>query len=65
MPEDNFLDCIKVIAEVMARNGQTPGQWYGKCLLSYLEQFCDSDFRVVSIVYGITKTKVLTYHLRR
>ena len=65
MPEDNFLDCIKVIADVMARSGQRRGQWYGKCLLNHFVQFCDSNFREVSIVYGITKTKVLTDHLRR
>ena len=55
MPEDNFLDCVEVIAEIRARNKDTPGQWYGKCLLGYPVQF-----RVVSIVYRITKTKALT-----
>ena len=44
MPEDNFLDCIKVIAAVMARSGeQRPGEWYGECLLGYPVQFCDSN----------------------
>ena len=49
----------------MARSGQDPGQWYGKCLLSYLAKFCNSNLRAVSIVYRFTKTKVLTGHLRR
>ena len=61
MPDDNFLDCIKVIAEVMTRSGeQWSGEWYGKCLLGYPVQFCDSNFGAISIVYRITKTKVLT-----
>ena len=70
MPEDNFLDCMKVIAAVMERSGeQRPGEWYGKCLLGYPVQFCDPNARAVSIVYRITKTSVLTlslsYQLRR
>ena len=28
MPEDNFAECIAVIAETMKATGQ-PGEWYG------------------------------------
>ena len=30
MPEDNFMECIAVIAETMKGTGWD-GQWYGKC----------------------------------
>ena len=29
MPEDNFAECIAVIAETMSATGR-PGEWYGK-----------------------------------
>ena len=31
MPEDNFIECIKVIAEVMKREGSYVGEWYSEC----------------------------------
>ncbi|XP_068759451.1 E3 ubiquitin-protein ligase rnf213-alpha-like isoform X4 [Montipora capricornis] len=43
MPDDSFLDCIKVIAEVIARNGeQRPGEWYecGNCKHPYFIGEC-------------------------
>ena len=30
MPEDNFMECIAVIAETM-KGTNWVGQWYGKC----------------------------------
>lgn len=30
MPEDNFLECIKAIAETM-KGTRWVGEWYGKC----------------------------------
>ena len=37
MPEDNYLECMKAIAETMNGTGWV-GEWYGKCLL-FLEMF--------------------------
>ncbi|XP_074628909.1 E3 ubiquitin-protein ligase rnf213-alpha-like isoform X2 [Acropora palmata] len=43
IPEDNFLDCIKVIAAVLLRNGENrPGEWYecGNCKHPYFIGEC-------------------------
>ena len=34
MPEDNYLECMKVIAETMRGTGRV-GEWYGKCLFFF------------------------------
>ena len=42
MPEDNYVECMKAIAETMSGTGWV-GEWYGKRLFLFLEM-CTFEF---------------------